>query len=299
MTTMSKFDDIDRKLEKIAKLKEKKIAKRYATLLKEINNLLADSYAKHSIDGYLTYSEMAKHNRLEKLLKQVNKQINQSETGLRNEIQGHLKSQFEDSYYQTAFAIETSSQAKLAYTTVKDEVIDKAINNKFTGLTLNERLSRRRGELVVKMRESITRGLVDGSTYKSMANVIKDDLEGDLVKANRIVRTESRRIRQEASFESAMHAKEKGIIMTKTWICVGDERSRQDHVDLDGETIEIDEKFTLNGREADHPMDRNLLAKDVINCRCDIVKDIARVEKPQHEEMADLTYAEWQKERLK
>ena len=211
----------------------------------------------------------------------------------------NLEDQFKESYYQTAYIIETSSESRLAYTTLKDSVLDEAINNEFTGLTLNMRLSKRRADLIYNMREHIIRGLVMGMTYKQMADIVKKELDGDLIKANRIVRTESRRLREEGSFQSAMHAKSKGIIMTKTWRAVGDERSRESHIEMDGTTIEIDEKFELNGREGDHPLDRNFLAKDVINCRCKLIKKIKRVEKPQDANLADLTYAEWQKERLK
>lgn len=292
------FDKLNSKLEKTSKRKEKDVAKRYAGLMREINQLLSKQFEKYEKDGALTYNEMAKHNRLEKLLKQVDKQINSSETGLRNEIKGHLNRQYQDAYYQTAFLMETESQAKLAYTTVKDAVIDEAVNNKFTGLTLNERLSRRRGELVTKMRETITRGLVEGQTYKSMSKIIKDDLEGDLSKANRIVRTESKRIRETANLNSVKHAQDKGIIMNKTWNTVQDERVRSGHEGVDGTTIPVDEKFIVNGYEAERPLDRSLPASESINCRCYLTYEIEKVEKPTDENLADLSYAEWQKERL-
>src|SRR5699024_6029367 len=109
---------------------------------------------------------MIRYNRLEKMLKEVNELINGAETGLRNEIHGHLREQYTESYYQSAFILETGAKAKIGYTTIKDEALDKAINNNFNGLTLNERLSKRRGELIYSMRETITRGLVEGQTYR-------------------------------------------------------------------------------------------------------------------------------------
>lgn len=295
---MRRLDELKKRLERATQRKERDVAKRYATLYRELRELVGDYYERYERNGVLTLEEMAKFQRLEKLMAEVDEIINNSETGLRNEIRSYLREHYKESYYQTAFILETSAKAKIGYTTLKDEVIDAAINNRFTGLTLNERLSRRRMELIYSMRESIVRGLAEGQTYRGIANVIKDQLEGDLAKAQRIVRTESRRIREEASFESAIYASKKGIIMTKTWRCVSDERSRDDHIKMDGITIPIDEQFELNGRKADYPLDPNLLAKDVINCRCRLSKDIVGVERPQHEDMVDLTYAEWRKERL-
>lgn len=296
---MSRFDRLEDLLEKLTEQKEKDNVKRYSKLLREVNEELAKSYEKYEKGGKLTYTEMAKHNRLEKLIKEISSLVEEKDKELKEDIQQHLKEQYEESYYQTAYIVETSSETRLAYTTLKDEVIDAAINNRFSGLTLNERLERRRVELIYKMQETITRGLVDGDTYRTIAEKVKKDLEGDLSKANRIVRTESRRIREEGGFNSALHAKSKGIVMKKTWRCMSDERSRKDHINMDGKTVDIDEYFTLNRRKGMHPLDRNFLAKDVINCRCYLSKKIDRIERPQHEGLADLTYVEWQKERLK
>lgn len=295
---MSKFDSLKKRLEKSSLAKEKDVAKRYATLYQDINKLLSKQFERYEKGGKLTYDEMAKHNRLEKLLIQVNKLINNAETGLRNEIHGHLSNQFKESYYQSAFILETGSKAKLGYTTVKKEVLDAAINNNFNGLTLNERLSKRRMDIIYNMRESITRGLIEGQTYRGMANTIKEELEGDLVKANRIVRTESKRIRESGALESVLHAESKGIIMTKTWNTVQDERVRDRHDELDGVTLDVDEKFKIDGYEADAPTLFGVASLD-INCRCYLTYEIKKVERPQHEDIADLTYAEWQKERLK
>lgn len=295
---MNKFDSLKRRLERATEGKEKDVAKRYALLFREINSLLSEYYRKYEIDGKLTYLEMVKYQRLEKMLKEINELINESEKTLRNEIRRHLREQFSESYYQTSFILETTAQAKIGYSVLRNEVIDEAININFTGLTLNERLSKRRADLIYSMRETITRGLIEGQTYRGMANIIKDQLEGDLVKAQRIVRTEAHRMRENASLESVRYAQAKGVIMTKTWKTVKDERVRDNHASLDGETLPIDENFKVDGYEADAPTNFGVASLD-INCRCYLTYEIVDVKKPQHEELADLTYAEWRKERLK
>lgn len=295
---MSKFDSLQKRLEKVAKKKSKDTAKRYAKLFREVNEIIIERYSKYEEDGELTFEEMVKFDRLEKLLEEIIKTINKSETGLRNEVHKLLRDQYKESYYQSAFILETGSKAKIGYSTVKDEVLDKAINNQFNGLTLNERLSKRRSDLIYSMREAITRGLVDGKTYKDMANIIKDELEGDLVKANRIIRTETKRIRESGAYDSVMYAESKGIVMKKTWNAVKDERVRDRHDKLDGVTIDASDKFKLDGHEAEAPTMFGVASLD-INCRCFLSYEVEDVKKPEHEELADLTYQEWQKERLK
>lgn len=294
---MNKFDSLKKRLERATEGKERDVAKRYALLFREINSLLSNYYRKYEIDGKLTYMEMVKYQRLEKMLKEINELINESEKTLRNEIRRHLREQFSESYYQTSFILETTAQAKIGYSALRNEVIDEAIYTAFTGLTLNERLSKRRADLIYSMRETITRGLIEGQTYRGMANIIKDELEGDLAKANRIVRTESHRIREAASLNSVKFAESKGIIMKKTWNTVKDERVRNNHARLDGKTLSIDKLFKIDGYEAEAPGQFGFPEMD-INCRCYLAYEIVDVKKPQHEELADLTYAEWRKERL-
>jgi hypothetical protein len=78
--------------------------------------------------------------------------------------------------------------------------------------------------------------------------------------------------------ESFDTATDKGIRITKTWVTAGDDRVREDHADLDGQTVNADEMFVIpsgpnRGVEADGPGLFGLPEED-INCRCWIVAGI-------------------------
>lgn len=298
MEMMNNFDKYKKQLERLSNRKERDIAKRYADLYREVYRLIRKQYDKFEVDGELTYTEMAKYDRLNKLLKDINIIINQSATGLRSEIKGHLRNQYQESYYQTSFLIESKYKAKIGYSRIKKEVLDEVISNDLTGLTLNERLSRHRRDLVYNIRGSLIRGLREGQTYRQMTNAIKEELEGDRKKAQAIVRTESKRVREAGSLESVREAERKGVKMTKTWNTVQDERVRDRHESLDGVTIDADELFKINGYAAEAPTQFGVAEMD-INCRCYLSYEVVEVNKPEHEELEDLTYLEWQKERLR
>lgn len=288
---------IEERLRKLSDKKERDISKLYAGLLLEIQKILAEQYRRYETDGILTYVEMIKYDRLKKFEKELIELINNKDKEIRDEIMNHLADQYKESYYRTAHVIEMAAKVKLAYSAVKREVLYEAINIDFTGLTLNERLEKRRYELIIGMRETIVRGLHQGQSYRSMANLIKNQLEGDLFKARRIVRTEAHRIREKASLESVLHAHEQGVIMKKTWNSVQDERVRANHNRLDGVTIPADEKFKLGKYEAEAPGQFGYPEMD-INCRCFLTYEIEAIEKPQHEELAGMSYEDWEKERL-
>ncbi|NGP45978.1 minor capsid protein [Bacillaceae bacterium SIJ1] len=295
---MKSFRDLKERLEKLTDRKERDVAKRYALLLKEIQALVSKRYKEYEQDGKLTYTEMAKYNRLKKLEKDIIRAVNSKETGLRNEIHGHLTDQYKESYYRTGYLIETEAEAKASYTTLRDEVIDEAVNTNFTGLTLNDRLSKRRAELIVNMRETIVRGLHEGQTYSKMIKLIQNELEGDRAKAQRIVRTEAHRIREAASLNSATYAEAKGIITIKVWNTVKDERVRERHERLDGvEVNKVDGVFEIDGYTAEAPSQFGVAELD-INCRCYLTYRIEKVKRPKNTRAKELAFAEWQKEMI-
>lgn len=80
-------------------------------------------------------------------------------------------------------------------------------------------------------------------------------------KAMRVARTE---VTQSASFGSLESAKQGGVMRKKIWLTSRDDRVRIDHLDMEGEEVELDGTFS-NGCEAPG------LGGDssqVINCRC-------------------------------
>jgi len=58
--------------------------------------------------------------------------------------------------------------------------------------------------------------------------------------------------------------------LTHTWLSKQDERVRDSHVRADGQTVPIDEPFTVNGYKMMFPSDDSLgaPASETLNCRC-------------------------------
>jgi hypothetical protein len=58
--------------------------------------------------------------------------------------------------------------------------------------------------------------------------------------------------------------------VTKTWVAVEDNRTREAHKEADGQTVGLYEKFTVDGEELDRPRDPFGSAENVIRCRCQV-----------------------------
>lgn len=63
-------------------------------------------------------------------------------------------------------------------------------------------------------------------------------------------------------------AKSTGLKMNKEWLATRDSRTRSSHMGVDGQTVDIEEDFTVNGAKLAYPGDPRGPAGEVIQCRC-------------------------------
>ena len=58
---------------------------------------------------------------------------------------------------------------------------------------------------------------------------------------------------------------------TKRWVAVGDERTRDSHMFVDGQTVPVDAAFQVGETPMQYPGDPTAPASETINCRCVMV----------------------------
>lgn len=296
-------------LNKLTDRKEQQIVSEYLKALEEIYSLLEKNYRQYEEDGKLTYDVMIKHNRLMKFEDELISTLLGLNKTIGNLIVDHLYDVYTEGYYQSGWVLETETQVKLSYSSVKLDVLQSAIQHNFTGLTLNERLKNQRNEVIIKLREVITRGLHEGQTIKNMSESIQNQLEMSATKSVRIARTESHRLIQQSSFDAAQQANKKGVIMMKEWMSMKDERvrragkgkgkkkSKADHKKLDGKKLPLDGLFD-DGLSKGPAPGQLPAAGSSVNCRCILLYSVERIEKPQHPELKEMPLDRWKKERL-
>jgi hypothetical protein len=109
-------------------------------------------------------------------------------------------------------------------------------------------------------------GINEGWGMDKIANaIVKKQGEIDTWKALRIARTEV----IAASNEGVMvGASELVGSKVKVWISTFDDRSRPDHMEMDGVRVGWNDKFIVNGDQLEFPGDPLGLPENTINCRC-------------------------------
>ena len=118
---------------------------------------------------------------------------------------------------------------------------------------------------------TVTSGILQGSSINKMAkdlmNRVTDMNKTSAVRAARTAVTEAENAGRQAA---ADELEKKGVIIGKRWIATHDSRTRDEHLEADGQIVENNKPFVVGGEELMFPGDKSLGASgwNLYNCRC-------------------------------
>lgn len=125
---------------------------------------------------------------------------------------------------------------------------------------------------VDKVKTRIDKGVRAGDSIGEIAGSIRSIQLINTSRAETIARTEVHGAANYAQLETAGKAeKEFNIKMVKEWVAVNDSRTRDPHANVDGQTVDKDANFNVNGEMMKRPLDPAASADNVINCRCAMI----------------------------
>jgi SPP1 gp7 family putative phage head morphogenesis protein len=153
---------------------------------------------------------------------------------------------------------------------------------------------------------SVTSSILQGLSIKRMA----DDLQKRIItmsrdSAIRTARTAVTGAQNAGRMDSYAAAEKMGIKLRREWVATLDGRTRHAHAMLDGQTVDIDKPFKVDGEEIMFPGDTSAPGYLVYNCRCtttavvdgvDTSSAQRRARNPatgQTEVISNMSYAEW------
>lgn len=125
-----------------------------------------------------------------------------------------------------------------------------------------------------KITETVTSGILQGKAINSMAKNLMNTIYGmeksNAIRAARTAFTQAENAGRQAGFEELA---KKGVILKKIWVAVHDSRTREDHINADGQEKGEDQPFVVGGEELMYPGDSSLGASgwNLYNCRCSCV----------------------------
>lgn len=148
---------------------------------------------------------------------------------------------------------------------------------------------------------SITSSILQGKSIKGIA----DDLQGRITtmsraSAIRTARTAVTGAQNAGRMDSYKAAEGMGIKLKKQWLATLDNRTRHAHAMLDGQTVDTDKPFKVDGYELMYPGDRSAPGYLVYNCRCTtiaVLPDVDTSDSLRRDEnglLPDMTFAQWE-----
>ena len=117
------------------------------------------------------------------------------------------------------------------------------------------------------IRSEISRGIAANLPIDEITRNISMRTGTPLAHAKTIARTESHRIQEAATEDARQAVKKRGCNVIKQWDSTLDGDTRPTHQRLDGQIVETDEPFEMDGKKAMFPGDFGDPAEDC-NCRC-------------------------------
>lgn len=119
------------------------------------------------------------------------------------------------------------------------------------------------------MNSAITQGILQGEDIRKISKRLRAVTDMDSRAAIRNARTMTTAAENAGSMHSYKRAEEMGIKGKKMWMATHDNRTRESHAMMDGETRDLDEAFS-NGLQ--EPGDMSVdMPEEVYNCRCRVV----------------------------
>lgn len=147
------------------------------------------------------------------------------------------------------------------------------------------------------LQSALTQGILQGEAITKIAKRFQSVSGMDERAAIRNARTAMTGAQNGGRLDAMERAKERGIDVKKAWMATLDNRTRDSHVELDGQEQEIDDEFT-NGLM--FPGDPEGEPAEVYNCRCRMVHvygkhpvDWSDTSLRNTDKLGDMTYEEW------
>lgn len=120
-----------------------------------------------------------------------------------------------------------------------------------------------------QINSSVLQGILQGESMDKIAQRLLPVMHNNESASIRNARTIVTGAENAGRLDSYKRLEEEGVIMKKVWIATGDDRTRESHLVMDGQEVDVDEPFIDgDGNELDHPADPSAPAETVYNCRC-------------------------------
>ncbi len=153
---------------------------------------------------------------------------------------------------------------------------------------------------------NVTSGILQGkSIYRLADDLQKGIRDMNRTSAIRTARTAVTGAQNAGQLDTYRAAQDMGIKLKKRWLATLDNRTRHAHAMLDGQTVDVDKPFKVDGYDIMYPGDTSAPGYLVYNCRCTLTAEVDGIDTSDGMRRArdpvtgesvlvkSMTYSEW------
>ena len=214
------------------------------------------------------------------ILGQINEALADLNSGQYKTVEAYLTDAYDNGYIGMMYSLQ--SQGIPMTVPINDRNVVKALTTDsklssryYKANPLKGRLEENVDLLKTRVRSNLSRGIIAGKSWLDVAVDVASGMNNPfdvaLKDAMRIVRTEGHRVHQQGFLDAGDKAKTKGADILKQWDATLDGRTRPAHREADGQIVEWDDYFTVDGEKMEAPSVGGS-AKNVVNCRCQLLQ---------------------------
>lgn len=127
-----------------------------------------------------------------------------------------------------------------------------------------------------QINSQMMQGILQGEPISQIAKRLESVSDMNTASAKRNARTMYTSCENAGRQDSYEKASADGVIMHKVWMSAQDDRTRESHIEADGQEVDVDEPFILINRDGSiselmYPADPNGDPEQVYNCRCTMI----------------------------
>lgn len=149
--------------------------------------------------------------------------------------------------------------------------------------------------------KQVTSGILQGESIPKIARRLRKNIPTmNRESAIRAARTSVTGAQNAGRMDSYTQAEQMGIELEKEWLATLDSRTREEHRKLDGQTVDNDKPFHIDGYELMYPGDPNSAPEMIYNCRCTMIANIKGISansglrRDKYGVLPDMTFAQWE-----
>lgn len=308
--------------DKLLEEMEKKIRKEYRQAEKEIQQKLNDHLNRFKIkdlqkqealkNGLITQKEyndwrmgqMAIGSRWNAMKDTISADLHNANNIAKSIVNGYMPQVYALNHNYGTYEVEHKGKVNTSYTLYDKQAVERLMRDNPDmlpppGKKTSERIAAGKEKrwnnqhIQSVMTQSILQGESIPKIASRLAKKVGDSNEAAAI---RNARTMTTRAENYGRLDSYKRAQKMGIDLQKQWISTLDHRTRDSHVDLDGEVQPIDKPFS-NGLDCPGGMGP---PEEVYNCRCTMVAQLKGFETDasdmslrRNEKLGDMSYDEW------